>query len=733
MQASRSTNGGRFFLLFLVAFDFLAKPSFFFLSSGMGEKKEAVLPRMFYAMSMANNAYLYSLRQRQNLSLREAAKKTHLPSLLLSLYEKGYLPIPKAFYPTLAIAYGVSVDSFNDVLDYPALLDEKKDPSPKSKKLTELALKWPTLITVFALFGICLGVFLWGYIDFFKIGSSTDTAYDSEIIQLDDLVRAKGEKNEEGDRYTLSYTAGDNSKLGIVSSNDKRLAAATNFAYVFPQDNENITITLSASASDMIFSFTEGSALLSTYTGSGRIENNHYVLTNLLDDNEEAVTDESVIKTKQSLISSYEDKTEPLYVSWRGANSFNGTKSPNALVQAIAEANGVLAVKLSLANNLLLYGTLFGAIFFFLSIVLGAFKFVSAKKKKVYTLTESVPDLPSRNPKPLAPNFRFTPFIPETFFRLAGIVMILISSILFFQVAKTAIAGIQSQDLLALILAADEAMSWYQLMPLIPLATTLWFFIRIEVLHTTENVWPTILLSLFLGFLYYFAENAFLFYFQMNSDVYRTLLLSAFFTFMPGNLFWGMAAFSTIILFLLTTPKFKKPHTVIIWRLCALIPVAYLLFSYFYSVGTDLWNWPKWDDDVSGLLARKQAVQTLFALLYPFLIYLYRIIAVHRYGKERATLYFQGNRYFFIKNLLACIILGILALVSYFYGATPVGKSLGLKGAYWIAVLIPFILFYHPHMGQRNKILDALFPLAYTISITFAYLYLARFLLFFTL
>lgn len=686
-------------------------------------------------MGMATNAYLYSLRKKQNLTLRQAGKKVGIPFLLLMLYEKGYLSISKKAIAKLAKGYGVDAASFEDPLGYPEPIDESNPTTAKSEKLHQIMLAWPTLISVFALFALSFSIFLWGYIDFMDIGNKTSDLYDSEISELDSLVRKNGTHDEDAKTYRLAYAnSADSSSLDVVASEDSRLVMATSFAYTFPLNENSVAFTLSASRATPIFSYveTDSTGLLTVYSGSGTIKDNKtYTLTALLDANEETVTDSKVLEEKQTLITSYQDKTVSLFFSWCGYHGSSVTRNPNTLVSRIAQGNVTLSQKMSLANNLLLCGTLFGAIFLFLSVLLGALKFVQVKKKKIYALPESVSeDLPAREPKPLKKNFRFGPFLPETLFRLAGVVLILISSILFFKVVQGVIGAYKENDLLGLLLVAMDAFDWYRLMPLIPLATTLWFFIRIEILHTSQNIWPTIILSLFLGFLYYFAENAFDFYFQMNSDTFRTGILAAFTMILPGNLFWGMAAFSFIVLFLLTTPAFKKKSSVVVWRLCSLLPVAYLLLSYLYAVGIKAWNWPEWDSGWTGLLARKSIIPTAFALFYPFSLYLYRIIVVQKYGKDQASVYFEGNRYFYIKNLIAGVILGILALISYLLGSSAWAGNLGLKNAYWIAILIPFILFYHPHMGKRNKIIDVVFPLAYTVSLTFAYLYLAQFLLF---
>jgi transcriptional regulator with XRE-family HTH domain len=680
-------------------------------------------------MHMTQNAYLHSLREQKNLSLKEAAHQARLAGPLLYLYERGYLPLPKKKIPALAALYGVSPESFADYLGYPTPLGEEKKASAKTDKLKQAALSWPAFLSVLVLFLTCLGLFIWGYQTLSKAGNETEQAYPQEILSLDDLIRGKGEKDAEGEKYTLTYATESTGSLTITAPSDKRLVTVTAFAYVFPASEGELTLTLTASGEQSIFSFTETDASQQTlYQGSGSLtEDDHYTLETLLNGAEETVEDQTVFQKEATLVASYENKTAPLFSQWAAAEGFTALQSPNSLIRAIAAGNSSLAGMVSLANNLLLYSTLFGVIFLFGSLLLGTLKFFARRKKKVLALAESEPVLPSVKSAVLFPNWKIQPFIPETFFRLAGVSLVLASSILLFRIAH---AVLNAEDLFELIASAMGVIDWIKLMPLIPIATTLWFFIRIEILHTSGNVIPTVILSFFLGLLYYFAENAFLLYFQLSSDGYHEILLTLFMSFMPGNLFWGMGCFSLIVLFLLTTPSFRQRRSLVIWRLLALIPVGYLFFSYFYAIGTSLWGWPAWSDDLAGLLFKKELVTTTFAVLYPLALYIYRIIITRKYGQEQASMYFQGNKYFFTKNLLASLILGAMALLSYSLQGSELVSVLGLKQTYWIAVLIPFILFYHPHLGARNHLLDLLFPLAYTVSLGFAYVYIARFILF---
>jgi hypothetical protein len=684
---------------------------------------------------MTGNAYLHSLREQAGLNIKQASKKTKVPLWQLYLYEQGYLRIPEYLYPDLALSYGVSMSSFNDVLAYPSVLGEDQETKKKNNKFLSLAISWPSLISVFTLFLLCLSLFIWGYSDLYHVGANNESSYSPEVAALSSYVRENGDTDTADEsKKTLSVTTLEKQTISISTTENSQGDSTTAFVFVFPETEETITLSLSASNNASVFAFEESDSTGSsiTYQGSGVILEDHYVLTALFDGDSQTISDETILASKKTLIDSYSDKTAPLFQKWCTSTGFSCEATPNEMVASITKTNGELAEELSLANNLLLYSTLFGVIFLFGSALLGTMKIIAVKKKKIHALPVSEPDLPLRGkyPQPLAPNWKIQPVIPETFFRFVGVLIVLISSILLFNIAVNAMNAFNAKDYASLITIALDAVNWIKFMPLISVATTLWFFIRIEILHTTENVVPTIILSFFMGLFYYFALNAFGTYFTLKDDLYRQLLLNLVVSIMPGNLFWGMTCFSLIVLFLLTTPKFHHKKSIIVWRMLTIVPIAYLTFSYLYAVGTALWGWSEWDESLSGLLYKKEIVCTSFSVLYPFSIYFYRIIVNRKYGKERSKLYFQGNRYYFIKNLIACLILGTLALISFSLHTSKAASSLGLKSSYWVAILIPFILFYHPHVGERNHILDIVFPAAYTISLSFAYVYIAQFILF---
>jgi hypothetical protein len=86
-------------------------------------------------------------------------------------------------------------------------------------------------------------------------------------------------------------------------------------------------------------------------------------------------------------------------------------------------------------------------------------------------------------------------------------------------------------------------------------ATLLWFFIRIEIMARRGNAIVTAVMFALFGVLYYIGMDMLYFYLTDTNDTYRALLLNVLTLILPGNVFWGLGAFSLIVLFLNTVPE----------------------------------------------------------------------------------------------------------------------------------------------------------------------------------
>jgi hypothetical protein len=456
-----------------------------------------------------------------------------------------------------------------------------------------------------------------------------------------------------------------------------------------------------------------------------------YELTSVKDANFDPVTDKEVIAAKNTLLAPYPEKCETLYRAWSVAASFSNSLRFEEMIETQHVGALAQAKDREFADNTVLSTSLLGTLFFGVSLILLGFTIAKKKKKEPLAIKEAIPEVSYEEVRPLKKNLAFGPFIPEFVLRFAALSIILTSSILLFRLAYGLFtSGDLMEAILELYLNLDSITLFVKLQHYMVVATLLWFFVRLEILSRTGNIIPQVLSFAVFGALYYVAIGMMDFYLQDTSDLYRSALLLLLEKVMPGNLFWGIGAFSLIVLFLNTTPNFTRKSSLVIWRLCSIIPMAYLLLSYFYSIGTALWGWTKWDEAWANLLFRKQFSATAFAIVYPFSIFVLRLILRKRYGESNAAIYFSGNRYFWIKNLIAAFWIGAMALFAYLMKDSSYARTLNLSQVYWIVYLIPLALLYHPHLGKRNATFDLAVSFVYLVSFSFAYVYLARYLLF---
>jgi hypothetical protein len=383
----------------------------------------------------------------------------------------------------------------------------------------------------------------------------------------------------------------------------------------------------------------------------------------------------------------------------------------------------------TVGDNLTLAGTICTAAFFFLTVLIAVALW--AKKRKAQTETTEVPpeDLPARGPvHPLPKNWIIRPFLPEYVLRLVGIGLILASSILFFSFTYQVLSSLDVTKIFEVI---GDAKNWYRFRPLVTMAMLLWFFTKVEMIQNKSyNPMVSIISMLACSILYYVAELSLTSYFGKGGDAYYSTLYLLFTKLMPGNLPASILCFTLIVVFLLTTPAFVKGKKTVWWRLLSLLPIGYLALSYFYAVGIKLWGWEIWPFWASSLLVRKQFALICFAIFYPVLLYGYRLLMKKRYGQEQVAVYFEGNEYFFIKNFLACLVLTGIILANELFAGSDYAKAIGLSSNLWLIVLIPLVFFYHPHLGKRNSLADALITIVYFISLSFAYIYVGYYILF---
>ena len=93
---------------------------------------------------------------------------------------------------------------------------------------------------------------------------------------------------------------------------------------------------------------------------------------------------------------------------------------------------------------------------------------------------------------------------------------------------------------------------------------------------------------------------------------------------------------------------------------------------------------------------------------------------------ENGEIYMAGNRYYYTKNLIVCLIIAVLGVLDLIIAKYWANNPIGAGGNYVILFTIPFVLLYHPHHGDRNLKWDVAFIALYGLSMVLGILMIAN-------
>jgi len=681
----------------------------------------------------APNIILYELRLSHDLKLKEAAGGIGISRLSLYLYERGYRPLNEKAKRAVCSFYQVDASLFDDPLGYPTPIE------PKAQKLSPF-LRWlfslKGFIVSLTLCALSWGAFGGGYALAYHSRDHALEFYDDNYISFCSRVIEKGEASEDGLTSSYSYKASDGNSFSVTVNLDAHLFGSTDFSLTFDSDDgHSVSLNFIQNSTALRFNFVDidiaSLSEVGILMGSGTIvEGTYHVSKIVFGASLGEIDSETVYQQLEERIAPEAKLIEGYYAGLVAGIGYTGNEDFYQMLTLQGKGHAAQLRESNAGDNLLLFGSILGAAFAFLSL-LCLVMFLGRKKKKALPILEDS-DLESvsfNEVKPLKKNWSIFPFLPETVLRLASVGLVLTSSIILFRLVYSLFhAG--ALDISTALQVFQDGKSFLQMQNYVVAATMLWFFIRIEIMSKRNAAIYTAISFAFMGVLYYIGIDMIGFYLEDVSDAYHLMLLTVLKLILPGNVFWGIGAFALLVLFIGTTPKGYSTGKRILWHSLGLFPMAYLLGSYFYQVGTSLWGWSEWPEWAANLLFRKQFASTVFAILFPFGVTWLRHIIRRKYGEDQAEKYFEGNAYYFEKNLIACLIIAAIATVNGLMKDSSFAKALDLKRAVWVWVLIPPILFYHPRIGERSQKLDLAFTVAYLFSFGLGYGYLAYFVLF---
>ena len=352
----------------------------------------------------------------------------------------------------------------------------------------------------------------------------------------------------------------------------------------------------------------------------------------------------------------------------------------------------------------LLVGLIFSFAFLF-SLMFGN------KEGKVIALSHSDELFGYTKKNEMKKDIKFSPFIPETLLELFGIVLVLIGSMRIVYYFFVIFGGIP-------LSSSDLQSIPNVLMTVFMTGMFLLYFVDFDIFLDDWRVLRNIPLYFFTFIFLYVIEASLMSTLQGSNNIIAAYLSN----FYIPNVFGTVACYFLIMMFLFFTPKFiKTKRALIIFRLCSLIPVIWIIICYIMRhadvlFGANLNIW------VSYFFAGERVTFSMLAILYLFGYFGLRQFFKWRLGEQEANRYFNGNKFLFMKNILACLIILAVWLVDLYFNHTSIGKSLDLGLSTQIIILIPFILFYHPHKGPRNRIVDWTTLILYFIALSGGYL-----------
>jgi DNA-binding XRE family transcriptional regulator len=313
-------------------------------------------------------------------------------------------------------------------------------------------------------------------------------------------------------------------------------------------------------------------------------------------------------------------------------------------------------------------------------------------------------------------DFRFTPFLPETFFEIIGICFVFFGSLRILYYLFTFFGVIQ-------ISGNDFTDIPNTLFYLFMIGMFLLYFVDFDIFLDDKRVFSNVFLYLIIFVLLYFLESLIMQAFANSNNLILNELSKK--VTVPNN-FGTITCYFLMMLTLFYTPKRIKTHKgLVAYRLLTIIPVGIIIsFTLIYHYANTLWNW-NLSIPVLYLFASEKTQFSLLCVTYLLGLYFLKLFYEKKYGKEKALALMNGNRFLFMKNAIAAGTVFIIGLLEFILKGNSAANDLGLGKYPYLILLAPALLFYHPHLGERNKVVDSITMGFYVFALVGGYIIIA--------
>lgn len=656
------------------------------------------------------NRFLFEKRKETGLSRRKYAKSIGISPFVYSLIEKGYVKPGRKEIQKFSEFYQSDFSVYLEgIHSYPEET-EKNEPMRWIRNL--LSKTWLRLTIIF-LTVLSLGGTITGYTlsDYYR--NHARSFYSQRYLSFVDAVREKGDYTlsllHEMDRPCIHKNNDNLSASILVSKEDESLRVInayltfkednTSLLYYFGKETNSYLLSLKVSYTD----YDMGIKYTSSFTYKDRFVLDGYISTNT--DKYYTEGDADYAKLESILSSHLDDLDKEWTTLIQEKTGLNYDFYKGILVdQQIGGKKHFKAEIISLILSVT--GVILTGVFLFAFI----YSFLEGKNRKEVVLFHNSTEIAndSKNDTEVTKSFHpvkkdiiFTPFLPETFFEIVGILLTFFGSL---RLIYYLFSFFSSEAL-----NPNEFTTMPKLLFMFfTVGMFLLYFIDFDIFLEDRRSVRNIFLYGITFFALYALEVTLIEYLSRTRGIVQ--LLTSYY--MVPNNFGTIACYFLIMFFLFMTPTWaNSKKKVVFFRLLSILPIGWIIASTVIVQGYQSWGL-KLNNWVLYLFNSERPQFSLLCVTYLVGLYFLRLFFEHRYGKNNAKRFFNSNRFYFLKNSLICLIIALLSLTEYL--TRNLGGNTRAIGGYWeIIFLIPFLFFYHPHFGKRNMAVDYLTLILY--------------------
>ena len=670
------------------------------------------------------NAFLYTERNNRGLSRRKMAKLLKIFPYSYSMIEKGYFKPTKRQVKKISAALDIDYSEYLvGEPSYPSELPEKKRNKVVAffyKILGHLAFK----IVFAVLSGASVAFMISSFIVQNNFENNIRSYYGEEYLTFVDNLKTNGvihlsaTSTLMSPEYYIKETEenGDTKYISIIGKYEDEYVSTMTFTATYRDDKSRLIYSIIRASEEgqpdeinAKYSEYDTCITVTTVIKDGKTDIISYMDEKgykdyFLEDNVKFAPYFEKLSRK---IKQYENDFNLLISEKDPTFAKNSSNKLQRLFSLMREGENKAIIPEAYGFLGRYFGIILSGINLFIlaySILYGTTK----KGEKIYATSKL--EVEVNEVKRMKSDIKFAPFIPETILEIIGIILVFIGS---FRLVFYAAGFLTANS--SIITSSSLGTG---LMQIFMVGMFLLYFIDFDIFLDDKRVIRNIVLYTIIFFCLYGLEN--LLYRVMNNDSIVGDLMGMMI--MP-NMFGSIACYYWIMLFLFYRPSFiKKNSTLIVYRCMSVIPAAYIFVSWYLFNGYNLLFTADWPNEVKNLFNGEKIPFSILAVSYLFFLYFIRLFFTIRLGHDRARTFFNGNKFLWIKNIMVSVIILIIGLVELSLKNNPVAHKLGL-GMYWnILFLIPLLLFYHPHKGPRNIILDWTTLFFYILAISLSYI-----------